>query len=156
MSDAYRDGVALLAARPLTRREVADRLIRKGHDHGAVEDAVQRLVGSSAIDDDALARHWIATQAARGRGRDRAVASLIARGVQESVAEAAWSAAVADETLDEPQVLARAVRRRLGAVPRAVPMPKLARVYNALLSEGFASGELTAALAPYGFRRDDP
>ena len=70
------------------------------------------------------------------------MASLVARGVDEAVAEAAWSAAVADDTLDEAEVLARAVRRRLGAAPRAVPMPKLARVYNALLSEGFASDEL--------------
>lgn len=157
MSDAYRDAVALLARRPLTRREVVARLLAKHHEAGAVEDAVERLAVAKAIDDAALARHWIATQAAsRGRGRERVVATLVARGVDEAVAESAWSDAVADDTLDEAGVLARAVRRRLGAPGRAVPMPRLARVYNALLSEGFAGDELAAALAPYGFQRDDP
>jgi regulatory protein len=157
VADAYRDAVALLARRPLTRHEVVTRLLAKGHDDDAIEAAVLRLAAEGVVDDAALARHWIASQAApRGRGRDRAVATLAARGVDEAVAASAWSAAVAEDDLDPAELLSRAIRRRLGAPAAELPRPRLARVYNALLSEGFASDAIESALAPYGFQRDDP
>jgi regulatory protein len=157
MSDAYQDGVRLLSRRPLTRREVATRLLARGHGPGDVEAAVNRLAAEKAIDDDALARHWIGSQAtARGRGRDRALAELAARGVDEAVAASAWSDAVADGAIDENDLVARAVRRRLGPPGGALKEARLARVYNALLSEGFDGVELERALAPYGFQRTDP
>ena len=157
MSDAYQDGVRLLSRRALTRREVVLRLQQRGHSEDDVEDAVLRLVGLSAIDDRALALHWIASQAAaRGRGRSRALAELSARGVDEAVAASAWSEAVADEAIDDDALVSRAVRRRLGAPPGRANRGRLARVYNALLQEGFGQAQVEAALAPYGFERTDP
>jgi len=157
MSDAYQDGVRLLARRSLTRHEVASRLRARGHGEDDVEDAVRRLVDASAIDDRALARQWIETHAAtRGRGPERTLSELTARGVEEGVALAAWSQAVEDGAIDGGAVLARAVRRRLGAVPSRVARARLARVYNALLHEGFGQHEVEEALASYGFERIDP
>ena len=157
MSDAYQDGVRLLSHRSLTRREVVLRLKQRGHGDDDVEDAVSRLVSQSAIDDRALARHWIASQAAaRGRGRARALAELSARGVDEAVAASAWSEAVADGAIDGDALVFRAVRRRLGAPPGRANRGRLARVYNALLQEGFGQAQVEAALAPYGFERTDP
>jgi len=156
MSDAYQDGLRLLSGRALTRREVVLRLRERGHGDEDVEDAVCRLAAVSAIDDRALARHWIDSQAAaRGRGRARAVAELTARGVEAAIASSAWSQAVADGAIDEDAVLLRAVRRRLGAPPLRAGRGRLARVYNALLSEGFGQEEVEAALLPYGFERTD-
>ena len=63
MSDAYQDGVRLLSRRSLTRREVALRLKERGHGDDDIEAAVVRLTALSAIDDRALALHWIASQA---------------------------------------------------------------------------------------------
>jgi regulatory protein len=157
VSDAYQDGVRLLARRSLTRREVESRLRERGHGDDDVDAAVRRLAEMSAIDDFALARHWIESQAVvRGRGRDRAVAELTARGVDAVVAASAWSQAEDDGAIDGGEQLARAVRRRLGGMPRPTGRARLARVYNALLSEGFGPAEVEAALAPYGFERIDP
>jgi len=157
MTDAYQDGVRLLSRRSLTRREVVSRLKGRGHGDDEVEKAVSRLAAQSAIDDRALALHWIASQAAgRGRGKDRALAELVARGVDESVAASAWSEAVEDGAIDDDALVSRAVRRRLGAPPGRADMGRLARVYNALLHEGFQDAQLEAALAPYGFKRNDP
>jgi regulatory protein len=157
MSDAYQHGVRLLSRRPLSRREVAERLLAAGHEADDVEAAVVKLTAGKAIDDDALARHWIGSQAsARGRGRLRALQELAARGVDEAVAAAAWSDAVADGSIEDDELLARAVRRRLGPPQGAHKGTRLARVYNALLSEGFESAEVERALAPYGFQRTDP
>jgi regulatory protein len=156
MSDAYQDGVRLLARRSLTRHEVVTRLRARGHREDDVEAAVGRLVALSAIDDAALARHWIATQAApRGKGRDRALAELAARGIDEAVAASAWLQALDDGAIAPEALLAKAVRRRLGAEPAPASRGRLARVYNALLHEGFAPAEVEEALAPYGFERID-
>ncbi len=157
MSDAYLDGVRLLSRRSLTRHEVVSRLHQRGHGVDEVEEAVARLVAQSAIDDRALARHWIASQAAgRGRGRERALAELAARGVDEALAASAWQEAVEDGAIDGDALLSRAVRRRLGVPPGRADRGRLARVYNALFHEGFGQGEVEAALAPYGFKRNDP
>jgi len=152
MPDAYDDGLTLLARRALTRREVAERLAARGHDTQAVDDALSRLTARGALDDAALARRWIGdAAAARGRGRSRALATLEARGVDPAVASSAWAEAVDDGAIDGASLLARAVRRRLGAPGGTVDRGRLARVYNALLSEGFEPTELESALAPYGF-----
>jgi len=156
MFDAYEDGLRLLARRALTRREVVLRLSERGHGAPDVEDAVSRLAAASAIDDRALALHWIGSQAAaRGRGRERTLAELVARGVDASVASSAWEESVVDGAIDESAVLLRAVRRRLGAPPGRADRGRLARVYNALLHEGFGQEQVEAALAPYGFERTD-
>ena len=156
MSDSYLDAVRLLSRRPLTRREVALRLKARGHADVDVAAAVSRLAAASAIDDRALARHWIGSQAAAaGRGRDRAVALLVARGVEEAVASSAWAEAVADGAIVEDALLAKAVRRRLGPPPGRAGRGRLARVYNALLHEGFGREHVEAALAPYGFEGTD-
>ena len=157
MSDAYQDGVRLLKQRSLTRREVVSRLKERGHENEAIEDAVSRLEAQSAIDDRALAQHWISSQAAsRGRGKDRALAELAARGVDDAVAASAWAEAVLDGAIDDDALLSRAVRKRLGPPPARADRGRLARVYNALLHEGFQDAQLEAALAPYGFKRNDP
>jgi SOS response regulatory protein OraA/RecX len=157
MPDAYEDGVRLLSRRSLTRREVVERLSARGHGADEVETAIDRLTAASAIDDRALARHWIGSQAvARGRGRTRALAELTARGVPESVASSAWAEAMEDGAIDDVASLSRAVRRRLGAPPGRGDGRRLARVYNALLDEGFGREQVEAALVPYGFERTDP
>ena len=156
MPDAYQEGVRLLSRRSLTRREVVLRLKERGYEDDDVEAAVSRLVAVSAIDDAALARHWIGSQAAAaGRGRERAVAQLVARGVDGAVASSAWAEAVLDGAIVEDALLAKAVRRRLGPQPGRAGKARLARVYNALLHEGFGREHVEAALAPYGFEGTD-
>jgi SOS response regulatory protein OraA/RecX len=156
MSDAYQDGVRMLGRRPLSRREVVLRLRARGHDDLDIEAAVYRLAAHSAIDDRQLARHWIGSQAApRGRGKQRAVAELLERGVPEEVALAAWSDAVEEGAIDEGAMLSRAIRRRLGPPSSPAGMGRLARVYNALLHEGFGREQVEAALLPYGFEGTD-
>jgi regulatory protein len=156
MSDAYEDGLRLLARRSLTRREIETRLASRGHDPGDVAAAVSRLEEGGLVDDRKLAHSWIEGQAAaKGRGRERALAELEARGVDPAIAAAAWSAAIEEGAMASGELVAKAVRRRLGAAPGRADSGRLARVYNALLSEGFAHEEVASALAPYGFEGID-
>jgi regulatory protein len=157
VGDAYADAVRMLAKRPLARREVSDRLRERGHAAEAVDDALARLEAERSVNDAALARHWIETRAAAaGRGRERTIGELVARGVDETVAETAWREALRSGAIDDGALLARAVRRRLGRPPGRADKGRLARVYNALLSEGFEREAVVSALAVYGLERNDP
>jgi regulatory protein len=148
---AYDDAVRLLARRDLSRRALSERLAAKGHEPAAVDDALARLEGRGELDDAAYARRFILSRGA-ARGRERVLAELAARGVADEVATRAWAVVAAEGARDDADALARAVRRRLGAPPGKADRARLARVYNALLSEGFEPASVASALVPYGFR----
>ena len=151
MDPAYDDAVKLLARRDLSRRALNERLAAKGHGEDDIADALSRLERRGAIDDAAYARRFIAGRGA-SRGRERVLAELEARGVPVEIAARAYADASGEGTRDDAEALARAVRRRLGAPPGKADRARLARVYNALLSEGFEPASVASALVPYGFR----
>lgn len=148
--DAFDAAVRLLARRPLTRDELTRRLARAGHGRERIAEAIRRLEAARLVDEAALARDGLASKSAAGRGRLRAIAELVARGIAPDEARRAWSEAVERGDIDDAGSLARAVRRRLGVPPGRADRGRLARVYNALLSEGFEPEAVAAALAPYG------
>ena len=143
------DAVRLLARRPLARAELCLRLVDAGHSAAAVEAAVDRAERQGWVDDGKLAYDYVVTRSARlGRGRARLVAELIARGVCRDIAEDAWRRAVAHGEVDEGAAVATALSRRLAAGGR-LDRSRYARVYNALLREGFERDEVESALAPH-------
>jgi regulatory protein len=148
--DAFDEASRLLARRALTRDELTRRLARRGHGPEEIEAALRRLEQARLLDDRALARDWMTSRAAAGRGRLRAIAELTARGIPPDDARRAWSEAEAAGEIDATGALDRAVRRRLGASPGTADRARLARVYNALLSEGFEPDAVASALEPYG------
>lgn len=154
MASAYDDAVKILARRAYSTRALGDRLRARGHDAASIDDALARLAAFRALDDAALARSVIATRGAH-RGRERVLEELRRRGIDEDVSVEALRDAEQAGSRDDATALARAVRRRLGTAPQDVDRGRLARVYNALLSEGFEPAPLASALRPYGFRGDD-
>src|SRR5262245_33267242 len=135
----------------MSRRALAERLTAKGYDEDAIADALSRLERRGALDDTAYARRFIARRGA-SRGRERILAELQARGVSGEIAARACAEACEEGTRDEAEALARSVRQRLGVPPGRADRGRLARVYNALLSEGFEPASVASALVPYGFR----
>ncbi|HJQ98842.1 MAG TPA: regulatory protein RecX [Candidatus Polarisedimenticolaceae bacterium] len=151
---AYDDAVKLLARRAYSRRAIVERLAAKGYAQDDVEDALGRLSSSGAIDDREYARRFV-TERGKARGRKRLLAELEAAGIEPGVASRALAEAAAEGERDDEGALLSAVRRKLGAPPGRADRGRLARVYNALLSEGFEPGRIASALVPYGFRGDD-
>ncbi|HEX4823173.1 MAG TPA: RecX family transcriptional regulator [Candidatus Polarisedimenticolaceae bacterium] len=155
MPTAYEDAVRFLGRRLLTRRELTLKLEAKGYEKRAIDEAIARVAATYKIDDGAVSADRVRTRGA-SRGKARVVGELAARGIDESAAESAWDDAVASGAVDPAASLARAVVKRLGPAPGRADKARLARVYNALLSEGFDESAAFAALAPYGLERDDP
>jgi regulatory protein len=152
---AFDDAVRLLARRLLTRRELTAKLEAKGYVAADIDDALGRIAETYKIQDETVASDRVRVRGT-SRGRARVVGELASRGIDEGAAEAAWDEAVASGAVDPEAGLARAVVKRLGLPPGRGSKARLARVYNALLSEGFSESAVEAALAPYGLERDDP
>lgn len=139
-----------IARRPLTVAELRGVLLRARHSPEEVDRVASHLRQAGQLDDLALACHFILTRSERlGHGRARLLADLERRGVERTVAEAAWTRSLREESVDPGRALARQIERRVGGAGRKLGERDYARVYNALLRAGFEPGAVEAALESY-------
>lgn len=133
----------LLARRELTTSQLRQRLLQCGLPADEIDHTLDRLTRAGLLDDarTALARARRAVQV-KLRGRHRARRELEALGIDPPVAERAL-AMVFDE-VDEAAVLERAIARRVRGPVRT--RADLRRLHQALVRQGFARDQVTAAL----------
>ena len=145
---AQRVALRLLERRPRTVAELSDLLADRHHAPHAVEQVLERLVATGVLDDGELALHYILTRAPRlGHGPERLQRELVQRGVDASVAAAAWTRAVGEGGLEERTLVRTAVSRRVGPA-ETVDRRVYRRVYDALRRAGFAAHATRAELDP--------
>jgi regulatory protein len=138
---AYRAAVRALTRRPHARADLRRRLMKKQHPGAAVDTALERLAGQDLLDDRRFAEHFVATRVQQGRGAVRLLQDLRRQGVDQRIAEAAVTASLAAEGIDEAAVLRQVAERRarqLGALPPAV---KRRRLLAYLARRGYRGAE---------------
>ncbi|HET7042854.1 MAG TPA: regulatory protein RecX [Gemmatimonadales bacterium] len=100
---ALRSALRHLARRAFARMDLDRRLRRKGHPPEAAQKALEALEALKLLDDEAFARSYVATRAARGRGPLRVQRDLGAMGVERAIVDRAiaeaWPASVPPEEL---------------------------------------------------------
>ena len=142
---AYRTVLRALARRPHARADLGRRLLRRGLAPAAVEAALARADQAGLLDDQAFARHYVATRAERGRGPARLARDLALMGV----ARASIDAAIAEQWPDDadrramPAALAAKRAAQLGGLPRPV---KRRRLLAYLARRGFTGREAVDAV----------
>jgi regulatory protein len=143
---AFRTLLRALERRSFGRADLARRLIRKGHPRPAVDSAVERAVGLGLLDDDAFARNYVQTRAARGRGPSRLTRDLLAMGVERAVIDRALAAEWPDggDRTRVPLALAQKRAAQLGDLPRQV---KRRRVLAYLARRGFTGRDISDLVA---------
>ena len=140
---AYRTALRFLEHRPFAARDLARRLVLKGHPPEAAEAARARLLGMGLLDDARFSLSFIQTRAIRGRGPLRLRRDLAAMGVERTVVDAALAQAFGSDGADAPRPDALA-RRRLAQL-KDLPRPAQRRRLLAVLARrGFAGREVTA------------
>src|SRR5258706_14303227 len=72
--------LAALGRRALTRRELAQRLARKGYGREEVDGVLEALAGRGLLDDAKTAEQHVRSRALRGVGKRRVGRGLAARG----------------------------------------------------------------------------
>ena len=139
---AYRTALRCLELRSYARSDLVRRLARKGHPRQAVETALERVAVLGLLDDEAYARSYVRTRAARGRGPSRLVRDLLAMGVQRLFIDRAVAAEWPEgsDRTSMPQALATKRALQLGSLPRQT---KRRRVLAYLARRGFSGREVT-------------
>ena len=138
---AYRAAVRAQTRRPHARAELRRRLMKKQHPGAAVDAALERLAAQDLLDDRRFAEHFVATRAQLGRGAVRLLQDLRRQGVDQRIAEAAVTASLAAEGIDETAALRQVAERRarqLGALPSTA---KRRRLLAYLARRGYRGAE---------------
>jgi regulatory protein len=124
---AFRTLLRFLERRPFAARDLARRLVLKGHSPESAEAARTRAEQLGLVNDASFALHYIQTRGARGRGPLRLRRDLAAMGVERSVVDRALSEAFGADGADGPKAdgLARRRLTQLRGLPRAVQRRRL-------------------------------
>jgi regulatory protein len=139
---AYRTVLRCLELRSYARADLGRRLQRKGHSRPAVEAALERTAALGLLDDEAYARSYVQTRAARGRGPSRLTRDLLAMGVQRPLIDRALAAEWPEGADSSTVPLALATKRaaQLGPLPRQT---RRRRVLAYLARRGFSGRAVT-------------
>jgi SOS response regulatory protein OraA/RecX len=113
--------------------------MRRGYEAADVDAALARLTAERAVDDRRAADAWV-----RAKGRLRIARELAKAGIDDTVARET----LADlfENVDERQLIADALARRLRGRPLGTDRKVLQRLYRYLVSQGFSSQAVLAVL----------
>ena len=142
-SGSHDVALRLLAGRDLSTSQLRERLLRRQLPADEIERAITRLTRAGLLDDarTAVAHARRAVQV-KLRGRRRARQELHALGIDPQVAGRALATVFAE--VDEATVLERAIAKRAQAPVRT--RAEFRRLHQALIRQGFAPDEVTAAL----------
>jgi SOS response regulatory protein OraA/RecX len=150
---AYLHALKLLARRELSVEGLRARLLDRDYPPEDVQNAIDHLLESGALNDARVARAYARTAArVKGRGRLRVVRELHAMGITRDVAAEAVADVFGD--LDERTMIARALQKKLRGKPRISSPAEHARLYQFLMRQGFSPAGVVAALRKLGGRRD--
>ena len=143
--DAYQTALDLLSRRDHFRRELVDKLRRKGFPADEVEAAIARCQDLGLVDDERVAERFVEVRAAtRGWGPNRLAAELRKRGVAPDDAER--MARVSSELGEE------AMRTALRKIEVRAPerwwqdSQRRARMISSLIARGFETDAAISAV----------
>jgi regulatory protein len=145
MSDAYVDGLKMLARRELSERQVRERLARKGHEPDDIDLAIARLRAERAIDDDRVADAIARTETSvRRRGKLRVRMQIERAGIGKAIAKRA-----VDEVfgaIDDEALLQASLAKRLRGRNTIADDREFQRLFRYLIGQGFESERALKAL----------
>ena len=128
----------LLSARPRTRAELREALLRKGIEEDVADQVLGRLDEVGLVDDAAFAELWVRSRHTyHGLGRRALASELRRKGVAESVTSAAVSTVDAAAEEERARELVRKRLRSLGSADEAARVRKLVGM---LARRGYSEG----------------
>lgn len=142
--------LAALGRRALTRSELERRLARKGYLADEVAAVLEALSSRGLVDDGRTAAQHTRSRGARGVGKRRVSAELVARGVPAAERETALAGIDPEE---ERGRLREALAKKERTLPlRLTPVERSRKLFDHLVRRGFASDAVLEAIR----RKGDP
>ena len=140
---AFDKGMAALAIRARSERELARWLAQKGHAVEHVTPAIERLSALGFLNDAEFARSFARSRAVgRGMPGRRIQAELARRGVSPALAVAAIADVMEDEGVDESALVEAAAVKKLRSLAQFEPEVRRRRLYGFLARKGFAADRI--------------
>jgi regulatory protein len=136
---AFRSALVCLGRRPYSRRDLARRLVMRGHPPEAADHAVVRAEASGLVNDETYARHYAQTRTARGRGPMRLRRELAVMGVASAIIDRVLSEEA--ETAD-PGVVRTLARKRAAQLGDIERKDRFRRVVAFLARRGYAGPDV--------------
>lgn len=137
---AYRTALRALGRRPFAGRDLARRLVLKGHPPQAADEAVARAERAGLVNDEQFARHFIQTRIERGRGPARLRRELAGMGVSGGVVDRLLTEEMpAERRTAQVEALARKRAGQLAHLPRP---DRLRRLVGFLARKGHRGAEV--------------
>lgn len=131
----------MIGSRALSKKELTQRLVKKGHDESDARAAADWLEDIGAVDDVSYAASLVRHYGGRGYGPARVREELRRRGVDRAL----WDEAM--EEMPEPaEMLDKLIQKRRGDLSDP---GERRRTCDALLRRGFGWEDVKAAMARY-------
>ena len=131
--------VRIVSASSVSRRDLEERLVRKGEDALDAKQAVEWMESLNLLDDRATAEQVVRSCAAKGYGISRAKQALYEKRIPREL----WEEALADYP-DQSDKIEQFLRARLG---RESDRREVKRAVDALIRRGHSYGSIRAVLA---------
>ena len=145
MSSPYIDGLKMLGRRELSETQIRQRLLRKGYEADAVEEAIARLKAERALDDTRVAAAIARTETGiKRRGKLRVRRQIENAGIAPALARQAVDDLFGE--LDGDELLQAALGRRLRGDRPIADDREFQRLYRYLTAQGFESDRILRAL----------
>jgi regulatory protein len=141
---AYRTALQVLERRPFAARDLARRLVLKGHPPEAADQAVGRAERAGLVNDEAFARHFVQTRSARGRGPMRLRRELTGMGVSAGLTDRVLAEEI-PEGASQSAILVLA-RKRAGQIKDVPRLDRVRRVVAYLARRGYRGPEVVRAV----------
>ena len=129
----------IIGARPMSRKELRDRLVEKGETPENAEETVEWMAGLHYLDDEQYAGMVVRHYAAKGYGAQKIKNELYRRGVPKEL----WDAALEERPEDEETVYVLLCRKIKSDTPDRAEMKKAT---DALFRRGFSWDEIKCAV----------
>lgn len=138
---AFQTLLRFVERRPFASRDLARRLVLKGHPSEAAAAAVARAERVALVDDARFTLHYVETRAARGRGQLRLRRDLSALGVERAVVDRALAEAFGPDGSGGPRVESLAQQRLAQLQGLAKPVARR-RLLAFLARRGFVGSSV--------------
>jgi regulatory protein len=135
----------MLGRRELSEAQIRQRLARREHDPGAIDEAVARLIGERAIDDNRVAEAIARMETGiHKRGKLRVRRKIESVGISPAIARRALDEVFGD--LDDDDLLESALAKRLRRGATIGDEREFNRLYRYLVGQGFEPQRVLALL----------
>ena len=150
---AFDSAVKLIAHKMRTRAELKDRLMERGIDEMAVEDALDKLASYGYVDDAAFAGEYVRSAMQTGRwGRKAVEYRLKDKGIEQSVIDEALMEYTEE---DEKRIARKQLQAAAGRLKGVEARKARQKEYAALARHGFDYSVISELLETFGTTEDD-